>query len=178
MAQLLELYNGNEWIIYTEFDAVLDFSFRVLVPESKMIQAERAKFTNVSVPTLVFVEPVDTSIECDPVCHYISATSHFYHVSGELHFSVVHGRVWCLCVQSLRNWQHIVGGCGSAPAPSSASDGGLLPPSLAEEAFKNAFTAHDTQTTRQRVECKSNVRDDRQGHTLISGICRWNDYRE
>ena len=35
-----------------------------------------------------------------------------------------------------------------------------------KEAFKNAFTAHDTQTTRQRVECKSNARDDRQGHTL------------
>ena len=35
---------------------VLDFSFRVLVPESKMIQAERAKFTNVSVPTLIFLD--------------------------------------------------------------------------------------------------------------------------
>ena len=37
-------------------EAVLDFSFRVLVPESKMIQAERAKFTNVSVPTLIFLD--------------------------------------------------------------------------------------------------------------------------
>ena len=57
---------------------------------------------------------MDTSIECDPVCHYVSATSHLYHVSGELNLSV-HGRVWCLCrcVQSLRNWQHIVGGCGT-----------------------------------------------------------------
>ena len=35
---------------------VLDFSFRVLVPESKMIQAERAKFTNVSVPALIFLD--------------------------------------------------------------------------------------------------------------------------
>ena len=36
--------------------AVLDFSFRVLVPESKMIQAGRAKFTNVRVPTLIFLD--------------------------------------------------------------------------------------------------------------------------
>ena len=35
---------------------MLDFSFLVLVPESKMIQAERAKFTNVSVPTLIFLD--------------------------------------------------------------------------------------------------------------------------
>ena len=34
------------------------------------------------------------------------------------------------------------------------------------EAFKNKFMAHDTQTTWQRVECKSNAQDDRQGHTL------------
>ena len=75
---------------------------------------------------LNFPWPVDTSTECDPVCYYVSATSHFYHVSGELNLSVVHGRAWCLCrcVQSLRNWQHIIGGCGSAPALSSASDGG------------------------------------------------------
>ena len=35
-----------------------------------------------------------------------------------------------------------------------------------KEAFKNPFTAHDTQTARQLVECKSNALDDRQGHTL------------
>ena len=35
-----------------------------------------------------------------------------------------------------------------------------------KEVFKNPFTAHDTQTTRQRVECNSNARDDCQGHTL------------
>ena len=35
---------------------VLDFSFRGLVPEIKMIQAERAKFTNVRVPSLIFLD--------------------------------------------------------------------------------------------------------------------------
>ena len=39
-----------------------------------------------------------------------------------------------------------------------------------KEAFKNAFTAHDTQTTRQRVECKSNARNDRQPYTLFPGF--------
>ena len=39
------------YIDCSHLGSVLDFSFRVLVPESKMIQAERAKFTNVSVCT-------------------------------------------------------------------------------------------------------------------------------
>ena len=53
-----KIYSTNGWTGFfnqtfsTPSMAVLDFSFRVLVPESKMIQAERAKFTNVSVPAL------------------------------------------------------------------------------------------------------------------------------
>ena len=51
------------------------------------------------------------------------------------------------------------GGCGSAPALSSANDNG-------SKGSVSLLTAHDTQTTRQCVECKSNAGDDRQGHTL------------
>ena len=32
------------------------------------------------------------------------------------------------------------------------------------------LTSHDTQTTLQCVGCKSNARDDRQGHTLFLGF--------
>ena len=86
---------------------VLDFSFRVLVPESKMIQAERAKFTNVSVPALIFL---DQWILLQNVILYaitsVLLVIFIMLVANQIYQWYTDELGVCR-VQSLRNWQHM-----------------------------------------------------------------------